>query len=147
MLSPYSLYRIFRTVDHTRRHFQIRIYLQIWDQNRNRSTSPMKGPWYISQQWQKYKIPSFLLFPSQSQIFNFYSPVKRTSLKLLYTVILNFPTESTPGSVLYVREKSSVVCSFGYAPYFNRTFAYDIYYCGIYFYEIYSYGFSVYTSL
>jgi hypothetical protein len=28
----------------------------------------------------------------------------------------------------------------GYAPYFNRTFAYEIYYYGIYFYEIYFYG-------
>jgi hypothetical protein len=27
----------------------------------------------------------------------------------------------------------------GYAPYFNRTFAYEIYYYGIYFYEIYFY--------
>jgi hypothetical protein len=38
----------------------------------------------------------------------------------------------------------------GYAPYFNRTFAYEIYYYGIYFYEIYFYGFillqTVYTS-
>jgi hypothetical protein len=29
----------------------------------------------------------------------------------------------------------------GYAPYFNRTFAYEIYYYEIYFYEIYFYSF------
>jgi hypothetical protein len=38
----------------------------------------------------------------------------------------------------------------GYAPYFNRTFAYEIYYYGIYFYEIYFYFsillLTVYTS-
>jgi hypothetical protein len=38
----------------------------------------------------------------------------------------------------------------GYAPYFNRTFAYEIYYYGIYFYEIYFYSSillqAVYTS-
>ncbi len=28
----------------------------------------------------------------------------------------------------------------GYAPYFNRTFAYETYYYGISFYEIYFYG-------
>jgi hypothetical protein len=28
----------------------------------------------------------------------------------------------------------------GYSPYFNRTFAYEIYYYGIYFYEIYFYS-------
>jgi hypothetical protein len=38
----------------------------------------------------------------------------------------------------------------GLAPYFNGTFAYEIYYYGIYFYEIYFYGCillqTVYTS-
>jgi hypothetical protein len=38
----------------------------------------------------------------------------------------------------------------GYAPYFNRTFTYEIYYNGIYFYEIFFYGSilleTVYTS-
>ncbi len=38
----------------------------------------------------------------------------------------------------------------GYAPFFNRTFAYEIYYYGIHFYEIYFYSSillqTVYTS-
>jgi hypothetical protein len=32
------------------------------------------------------------------------------------------------------------ILGMGYAPYFNRTFAYETYYYGISFYEIYFYG-------
>ncbi len=35
----------------------------------------------------------------------------------------------------------------GYAPYFNRTFAYGIYYYGIYYYGIYVYGIYFYSSI
>jgi hypothetical protein len=42
------------------------------------------------------------------------------------------------------------VVAMGYSLYFNRTFAYGIYYCGIYFNEIYFYSSillqTVYTS-
>jgi hypothetical protein len=37
-------------------------------------------------------------------------------------------------------EAAALPRNMGYAPYFNRTFAYEIYYCGIDFYEIYFYG-------
>jgi hypothetical protein len=51
---------------------------------------------------------------------------------------------------MYRQVQYEVVGVWGYAPYFNRTFAYEIYYYGIYFYEIYFYGSiliqTVYTS-
>jgi hypothetical protein len=57
---------------------------------------------------------------------------------------------SRVGRRYFQSEKVTLALLKGYAPYFNRTFAYEIYYYGIYFYKICFYGFillqTVYTS-